>query len=577
MQTPNQMFPLKQWHQLHTLLDGLDNNQSLWLSGYLSAKVHHSPIAESSNDLTRPLIAFGTETDNCRHLAHLLADLCQKSGISVDIANLASIKPRALNKRNHFVVITATHGDGDPPEPITSFYDALFTNEAPKLNGINFAVLALGDSSYEKFCVTGIQIDQRLEELGGNRLIPRQDCDVDYEEPAKKWMTSLLTLLPKGLGGVKDAPPFSKSETVTEYSKSNPVTLEVLSNLNLSCKSRREPIHHIELALDSHTIAIEPGDAVGVFVANPPELVAALLDATGLSGEHPVTLAGHALPLVEALREHRDLTIPSLALLEYWSRLTQDKGLTAFIDSAKSDQRRYLRTIQVSDLIIKLPAHPDPQSLIDALRPLQPRLYDLANCLSVIDDEIHLTVKMFSYSFEARREEGIASRYLLELQPGDNLTLYPHQNARFHLPEDTTTPIILFAEGTGIAPYRAFLQKLATFEQPPQCWLIFREQHFEEDFLYQVDIQQAHLDNIVTHVDTVFYGDDIQTSLASVVLENDQRFMSWIDKGSHIYFCGSKTTLEHCESQLKRHYDLCLGEGQWASLSKSKRIHRNLY
>ncbi|WP_269621064.1 diflavin oxidoreductase [Zhongshania sp. BJYM1] len=577
MQAPNHIFSKQQWRELHSLLNELDDKQSLWLSGYLAATAIESTATENSTNLNIPLIAFGTETNNCKQLAYLFRDLCRKSGINVDVSDLSYIKPRALYKRDHFVVITSTHGDGAPPEPITPFYEALFSNDAPKLNNIKFSVLALGDSSYEKFCATGIQIDHRLEELGGHRFLPRQDCDVDYEESAKKWMASLLTLLPRSSKNASDKLHLNLPITPSECNKSNPVTLEVLSNLNLSSKSRKDPIHHLELAIGSNTISVEPGDAVGVYVANPPELVAALLDATGLSAEHPVTLDGHALQLVEALREHRDLTIPSLALLEYWSNLTNDTELTTIANSTKPDQRRYLRTIQVSDLIIKQPAHPDPQSLINTLRPLQPRLYDVSNSLSAIDDEIHLTVKMYRYPFGKRREEGIASRFLLELQPGDSITIYPHQNTRFHLPKDNTTPVILFAEGTGIAPYRAFIQKLSTLEQAPQCWLLFKEQHFEEDFLYQIDIQRAHINNVITHIDTVFYGDSCEATLHSIALKNEQRLMSWIDKGAHLYFCGKRATLEHCESQLKRHYDFCLGEGKWTSLSKSKRIHRNLY
>src|SRR5690554_5173565 len=290
MQTSLQMFSAAQWSQLNALLGTLNVKQKLWLSGYL-------------------------------------AERCASAGIPAEVAGLAGLRLRRLGKLEHLVVITATHGDGDPPEPILPFYEAIMAEDAARLAGLKFAVLALGDSSYEHFCVTGIELDQRLEALGGERLVPRQDCDVDFARPAAEWMEQLLPALPRSEAVTAPAATVETAADSSLYSKTNPLEAEVLANQNLSHASRQQPIHHLELALDADNFPVLPGDAVGILAENPPALVAMLLDATGLSGEQPVTLGQQALSLVEALRRHCDLCIPGKAFLELWAELTKDAAL----------------------------------------------------------------------------------------------------------------------------------------------------------------------------------------------------------------------------------------------------------
>src|SRR5690554_6193560 len=498
MQTSLQMFSAAQWSQLNALLGTLNVKQKLWLSGYL-------------------------------------AERCASAGIPAEVADLAGLRLRRLGKLEHLVVITATHGDGDPPEPILPFYEAIMAEDAARLAGLKFAVLALGDSSYEHFCVTGIELDQRLEALGGERLVPRQDCDVDFARPAAEWMEQLLPRLPRTETEAITASVATQDTTEESslYSKTNPLEAEVLANQNLSHASRQQPIHHLELALDADNFPVLPGDAVGILAGNPPALVAMLLDATGLSGEQPVTLGQQALSLVEAMRRHCDLCIPGKAFLELWAELTNDTTLASVLNGDNKLLRQFLRQHQIRDLISQFPAHPDAQALVDVLRPLQPRLYDVANSLSELPDELHLTVKAYDYAFGNREEAGIASHYLLGLQPGDSVQLYPHRNARFRLPEQSGTPVILIGEGTGIAPYRAFWQELALSGQQTPCWLVFGEQSFEQDFLYQLDIQQAHAAGVLSHVDTLFHEQQPEATLATPLLVQGSRLLDWLARGAH--------------------------------------------
>ena len=368
-----------------------------------------------------------------------------------------------------------------------------------------------------------------------------------------------------------------QSAAASLYSKDNPVLAQVLANQNLSHPQRRLPVHHLELAVDTAQLGILPGDAVGILAENPPQLVSLVLDATSLSGEQPVTLAGQAMPLVQALRMHCDLSIPGKGFLELWAALSGDSELHALVKAELRVQREFLRNHQVRDIIHRAPAHPDAQALVDALRPLQPRLYDVANCLETLPDELHLTVKAYEYPFAGRIESGIASQYLLELDTDASVPLYPHKNPRFHLPDTADTPVILVAESTGIAPYRAFLQTLAQRADVPPCWLVFAEETFEDDFLYQVDIQQAVTDGVLSHVDSLFYQDQPGATLAQPLLAHSERLLSWLDQGAHLYLCGDKENLDACEASLKHHVDERLGDGHWKGLSSAKRIHRNLY
>lgn len=570
-------FSDPQWHQVRQLLATLDARQRWWLSGYLAASDTEPSTTASTKAASNPvLIGYGTETDNCRRLAQALSEHCGEAGIATEVIDLARLRPRQLARRDHLVIITATHGDGDPPEPVQDFYQGLMGDGAPKLANLKFAVLALGDSSYEQFCVTGQEFDQRLEALGGERLITRQDCDVDFEQPAKAWMTRLLEVLPRTeTQNVRTAAP-EPATRAPGYDKHNPLTVEVLVNQNLSAANRAQPIHHLELALDQVIPDLLPGDAVGILADNPPELVAAVLDACDLSGEQPVTLDGDAQPLVQALRQSRDLTIVGTGFLTFWAEHSNASALKALCEAESREQRAFLRQHQLLDLLSQYPAHPPAQALVDALRPLQPRLYDVANSLAELDDELHLTVKAFRYPFRERHEQGIASRYLLDLQPGDPVRLYPHRNTRFRLPDDDA-PLILIAEGTGIAPYRAFLQALSQRPQRPPCWLVFAEQRFEEDFLYQLDIQQAHADGVLEQVDTVFYQDRPGAALIDPLLNQIDRLASWIEQGAHLYLCGDKGRLSDLESGLKTALDQRQGDGAWKQLGREKRLHRNLY
>lgn len=603
-------FTVALWHDVQQVVGRLNARQALWLSGYLAGKIAADPAtvadfqglppptasvptSASRSASTKLLIAYGSETGNSVALARQLAARAEGQGIPADVVDLAGVKVRQLGRRDHLLVVCSTHGDGDPPEPVHTFYETLMDENAPRLERLRYSVLALGDSSYDRFCETGLQLDERLAALGAQRLAPRQDCDVDYAQPADEWMERVLPLLPRAAAETASsgAAPVSSIASSTaqgpaplsdpapqDYSKQQPLAVEVLANVRLSAVGRPDPIHHLELALEPDSLPISPGDAVGVLADNNPALVAVILDATQLSGEQPVTHDGKAMPLVQALRTQCDLTIPSKRFLEVWATLTGHPELAQQATAEAKPQRAFLRSQQIRDLVTRYPGRPEAQALVDMLRPLQPRLYDVANSLAITEDELHLTVKHYRYPFNGREETGVASDYLVQVQPGDHLFIYPHRNLRFRLPEDATVPLILIGEGTGIAPYRAFIQELSSGERTNPCWMVFAEEHFEDDFLYQLEWQAAHREGQLERLDTVFYHDHPEQTLAGALGDASVQLLAWLRRGAHIYLCGDKDLLTRCEGDLQQLTDeFAAGEFSWKQLDKAKRIHRNLY
>jgi sulfite reductase (NADPH) flavoprotein alpha-component len=574
-------FTQTHWQQVQQLLDTLNEGQALWLSGYLAAQPRNAVPATPAIAATQAtlLVAHGGETGNGRALAQALVDEARAGGLTIELTDLADLRVRQLNRWSHLLLICSTHGDGDPPAPVQPFFDALMAENAPRLPHLHYAVLALGDSSYEHFCIAGKQLDERLAALGATRLFARQDCDVDFQAPATQWRQSAITALRSTTNTAASAVVATATsveshiESRTEYSKQNPLLVEVLENVRLTHPHRVDAIHHLELALTQDEFTLEPGDAVGVLPDNPPALVARVLDATGLPADSPVNIAGTSLPLVQALRQHLDLTIPGARFLEFWATASGSETLRQWCAEPATVQRQYLKQVQLLDLISRYPATPAPQDFVEALRPLQPRLYDVANSLRAMPGELHLNVQAWRYSFAERTEAGIASHHLRDLNPGDSVRLYPHRNARFHLPDDHRAPLVLIAAGTGVAPYRAFVQEFSQRQAPPPCWLAFTEHCFEQDFLYQSEWQNAHHKKLLRHVDAVFRAEQPEATLATALLGNAQRLRQWLDEGAHLYFSGDKDTLSACEDALSA----SLGATDWKTLNQQKRLHRNLY
>lgn len=583
---PADIFPTEQWQHIHQLLQPLQASQALWLSGYLAARAtanDPAPSAAASATAQAITIAYGSETGNCEQLARQLQQKALAAGHAAQLIDLAELKVRQLRKLTTLWLITSTHGDGDPPLGASDFHRDLLATEKLELKNLEFAVLALGDSSYERFCQTGIDIDLALAALGARRISERLDCDVDYESSAQTWLQARLEELPEAGEQAAIAEVTSSPKAAgTTYSKQQPMHSEVLEQLCLSAASREHGNYHLSLALDEGSMPLEPGDAVGVLASNPASLVAAVLDCTALAADAEVQIAEQKLRLVDALSEQRDLAIPGKNLLLQWAQWSDNAALAALVEDNKA-LRNWLKQHHVLDLLQNYPAQvPDAQALVDALRPLQPRLYDVANYIDPEQDELHLLVKRFDYTLGNQVHPGIASHYLCNLGLGDSVRIYPHRNPRFAL-SPRTEPVILIGYGTGLAPYRAYLQARAARSDSNPCWLVLGEQYYEQDFLYQSEWQKWLESGALTHLDPVFADDLPRRELGCVFNEQEERLQQWLAEGAIIYLCGDKATLTRCEQRLQALHakanGLCEASSakEWKALVSGGRIKRNLY
>ncbi|MGH8465844.1 MAG: flavodoxin domain-containing protein, partial [Pseudomonas sp.] len=366
--TPSTLFTPEHWQQIEQLLRTLDDRQALWLGNHLAAdsKVASAP----SPSAARIAVIHGGETGNGEGVAKKLSERLQLAGLPVKVEDMARLRVRQLSRYDYIAVICSTHGDGDPPEPTLAFFEALLADNAPRLEHLHFSVLALGDSSYEHFCVAGKQLDERFQALGATRLLERVDCDVDFEEPAQQWGQALLDTLAKQVtpAGTSANVVQVEQETTRTFSKQSPLSAEVLENICLSSAQRDAAVYHMEIAMEEEGFVVAPGDAVGVLPENPPALIAAILDATQLSAEDAVTVGDTAMTLVQALRQHVDLTVAGPRFLEYWAPLSGSTELQE-IGAEAAAARAHLKTVQLRDIVTRYPANATAQHFVDRLRP----------------------------------------------------------------------------------------------------------------------------------------------------------------------------------------------------------------
>lgn len=573
------LFSAEQWGDINSLINGLDNSQKKWLGEYLWHLVDSDNSIHNAKPELRTVVAYGTETGNCRAIAERFFQQANQHNKPVELIDLAQFKIRHLKQIDSLFVICSTHGDGDPPEPIERFYETLLA-EDKSLSPLSYSVLALGDSSYDKFCETGRQIDNKLAALGASRLQERVECDVDYQSLAESWIATSLSHIAESQSARTSSAPILQNSSTTEISKANPLTVELLESIRLSAAERNDPIYHLEIELpDQHGLNLLPGDSVGIFPENTPQKVSQTLELLNLLGDEIVTLKDESYPLAQALRQFCDLNIISNRFVKKWAELTQSETLEQLVNGDQKILKAYLGKTHLHELLVAHPGEMDAQTLVDWLRPLQPRLYDVANNPFNHDNELHITVERCSYLKNGNKHYGIASHFLTTLEVGENISLFPQRNKKFHLPDNPSVPLLMIAVGSGISPYRAFIQHIANASQRNHpAWLIFKENSFHEDFLYQTDWLEALRNNDISRIDTLFTEETPTDSLTDKLLQNLSDFIGWIESGAHLYLSGHKHELKVFEDEFVQ----AIANDQhhlavWHALIQQKRIHRNLY
>jgi sulfite reductase (NADPH) flavoprotein alpha-component len=567
LQVTNSPFNQDQVELLNRLLPSLTEKQLIWLSGYLAALPRTaSPVTDSASVQAVPTasavskevtVLFGSQTGNSQRLAKGLTKQLEEQGFQISLSSMSEFKPNNLKKVRNLLILVSTHGEGDPPDNALPFYEYLHSRRAPQLEDLQYSVLALGDSSYEFYCQTGKDFDRRLEELGGKRLSPRVDCDLDFDEPAAEWIKSVLGALNDKTGvsliaaETNTAVEKALSTDQQAYSRTSPFAAEVLENLNLNGRGSNLETRHLELSLEGSNLQYEPGDCLGVYPENHPVLVDTLIEEMGWKPEEivPANKKGDELPLREALLRSYEITVLTKPLLEQAAQLSFSTDLRELVQPGhEEDLRTYLSDRDLLDLVRDFSLKGAPaREFVSILRKMPARLYSIASSSKANPDEVHLTIRTVRYETHGRDRYGVCSIQCAErLQLGDSLQVYVHDNPNFKLPANADTPIIMIGPGTGVAPFRSFLAEREEIGASGKTWLFYGDQHFHTDFLYQVDWQRWLKEGVLTRMDVAFSRDtDKKVYVQHRMMEKSRDLFQWLEEGACVYVCGDEKNMAH--------------------------------
>ena len=580
-----------QAEHLDALVRQLGPAQLQWLSGYLAARAElgGSPpaaVAAPTQAQAGLTVLHGSQSGNGAKLARRLAELAQARGLPVTLASMADYKPARLRDERLLALIVSTHGEGEPPDSARELHEFLHGRKAPRLEHLRYSVLALGDSSYEFYCRTGKDFDAVLETLGAQRLAPRVDCDVDYDDAAAAWIDTLLGELGAAAAPLTTAVAKPAAGGAGQHDKRHPYQAEVLENINLNGRGADKETRHIELAVPG--LSYQPGDALGVLARNDPALVEALLATLKLPATAPVKVGDGTRPLADALGQHYEITTLTRPFLAAYGALADSGKLADLLAAGSEDAlRAYLAGRQIIDVVREFPVPGlTAEQFTGLLRRLPPRLYSLASSLAACPDEAHITVAAVRYESLGIPRLGVASTWLADrVKPGDTVPVFIEHNDNFRLPARPDTPVIMIGPGTGVAPFRAFLQEREASGAGGRNWLFFGDRHFHTDFLYQTEWQAWHKGGLLTRLDVAFSRDQAQKVYVQQRLrERAAEVYAWLQDGAHVYVCGDATAMAADVHAALR--DIVAGQGGLGAdaaedylreLSRSRRYQRDIY
>ncbi|WP_426750526.1 assimilatory sulfite reductase (NADPH) flavoprotein subunit [Myxococcus sp. Y35] len=539
--------------QLLELLQGLDASALHWLSGYaagLAARTPHATVAPvAPAPVAAPAVSFtiiyGTQTGNSRLLAERLKRQVESAGLGARLFRASDYPVRELAKEKLLCVVISTQGDGDPPDDARGFCEFVLGKRAPRVEGLRYAVLGLGDSSYPRFCEVGRVLDARFAELGATRLLERADCDVDFEPVAKGWLDQAFARAREALAPQAQATatvvPLREPPATPAHGKEAPFAAEVLLNQRITARGALKDVRHLELSLEGSGLSYAPGDALGVWHHNPPELVETLLSELRLDGHADVTRDGRTLPLARWLSDELEITKLNRPFLERHAALSGSTALREALEPGQAEAfRALLASHQVIDVLRAHKATWEAAALVQALRRLTPRLYSIASSPKRVGEEAHLTVSVVDYTAFGLRHFGAASSYLSTRTAGtDKVRVFVEPNERFRLPENGDTDVLMIGPGTGVAPFRAFVQERAETGARGRNWLFFGEQHFRTQFLYQTEWQEALKKQTLHRLSLAFSRDRAQKVYVQHRLREAGRDVyAWLEGGASLYVCG---------------------------------------
>ena len=546
------MLDANQLASLQQTIGSYSPLQLAWASGYLAAKAEGSsvavlPTASLTQASTTLTILFGSQTGNAKGVAKALAEQAQAQGLTVDCKSMGEFKPKSIKNVTHLLIVASTNGEGEAPDDAIALHEFLASKKAPKLDHLHYSVLALGDTSYEFFCQTGKDFDEYLAKLGAKQIAPRVDCDVDYDDAANDWSTEIIAKSKEMLGNVEGPANVIAMPTagaVSQYSKKNPYTAELSISQKITGRDSKKDVRHIEIDLGESGITYQAGDALGVWFNNDQALVSELISALGFSANDSVEVSGNTLSLEAALISRLEITQTAVNFIGFWAEQSGNEALIKIAED-KNAAREYAANHQVIDVIKAAPAQVELQVFVDALRKITPRLYSIASSQAEVEEEVHLTVGLVEYTNNSHTRTGGASGFLgKRLEEGGDVNVFIEHNDNFRLPAEKNTPVIMIGPGTGIAPFRAFLQDREANEAEGDNWLFFGDQTFTQDFLYQVEWQGYLKSGLLTRLDLAFSRDQAEKIYVQDRLrEKAKDVFEWLERGAHLYVCGDMSRM----------------------------------
>lgn len=548
---PTSMLPLtpEQLAKLQSAIGEFSPHQLAWLSGYFWGMVNQQPgtvaVTPAPAAAASVTVISASQTGNARRVTEQLRDDLTAAGLGVTLVNAGDYKFKQIAQEKLLLVVASTQGEGEPPEEAVALHKYLFSKKAPQMAGTAFAVFGLGDTSYENFCQTGKDFDARLAELGGERLFDRADADVDFKSAAEAWRKQIVDVLKQRVPQATAAQAqVSVAGSVAQivsspYSKESPLTASLAVKQKITGRNSDKDVRHIEIDLGESGLSYQPGDALGVWYHNDPDLVEEIIDLIWRTGDETVTLNDQTMTLREALTERLELTQNTTVIVEKYAALSRDERLIELL-ADKHQLQQYAQTTPLPDMIRQAPADLDAEQLVALLRPLTPRLYSIASSQEEVGSEVHITVGVVRYEIDGRARTGGASGYLADrLEEDGELRVFIEHNDNFRLPANPQTPVIMIGPGTGIAPFRAFIQQRAAEGAEGLNWLFFGNPHFTEDFLYQVEWQRFVKDGVLSRIDLAWSRDQKhKVYVQDKLREQGAEVWRWIEQGAHIYVCG---------------------------------------
>lgn len=518
------------------------DEQRQWLKGFFEQQMAAAKEAQLA-DAPKVTILWGSQTGNSENLARKTGKALKKAGYSPSVIDLAEYDTAQLAKEELVLILTSTYGDGDPPDNAEDFHSWILSDAAPRLENLRYSVLSLGDTDYPDFCKCGIEFDERLAELGAETITARVDCDVDFDEGFAQWRNAVISTL----GTISEAGDDEEDEGPQGFGKHKPFPAEVLKNYNLNGEGSAKQTHHIELSLDGSELEYEVGDALGVYPLNPPDVVEEMLKALPFDTKEEVPLPdGNEAPLREALIHHYDIRKLTKPLLEAWQQRSGSPLLRAIVQSGDKEAiDEFIWGRELIDLIQDYPADfADGEEFVSILKKLQPRLYSIASSPNAHPGEVHLTVGIVRYHSHYRDRGGVCSTFLSDRSGGMNPGVFVHHNKAFRLPENSDLDVIMVGPGTGIAPFRAFLEERQVSNAKGRNWLFFGDQHLACDFIYQDELDAMQKEGSLSRLDTAFSRDqDEKIYVQNRMEENGAELWEWLQSGAYFYVCGDASRM----------------------------------